>query len=96
MSSAEEQQRNREIEKYLRNEKAEYEKYLLEPKVLILGSSDSGKSTLLKQLKLVHGAGFNEEERKLSKIGIVKNILDAIANIYSECQNSEIIEVFLN
>jgi polynucleotide 5'-kinase involved in rRNA processing len=48
-------QTHKDIEKYLKEEKKEYEKSLSEPKLLILGSSDSGKSTLLKQLKILHG-----------------------------------------
>jgi polynucleotide 5'-kinase involved in rRNA processing len=46
---------HRDIEKYLREERKEFEKSLTEPKLLILGSSDSGKSTLLKQIKILHG-----------------------------------------
>lgn len=49
------QQSHKEIEKYLKGEKKIYDQYLTEPKLLILGSSDCGKSTLLKQMKILYG-----------------------------------------
>jgi hypothetical protein len=60
---ANEKKQHEQVEKYLKQEKIAYQAYLLEPKLLILGSADSGKSTLLKQLKLCYGSGFTEEER---------------------------------
>ncbi|KAJ3313419.1 Guanine nucleotide-binding protein G(t) subunit alpha-3 [Boothiomyces sp. JEL0838] len=47
----------------------------MQPKLLILGSSDSGKSTLLKQMKIMHGNGFTDEEKKQAAQGIRDNIL---------------------
>jgi polynucleotide 5'-kinase involved in rRNA processing len=57
-----EKERHQEIEAYLKQEK---DKMLMDrknPKILILGTSDSGKSTLVKQLKILHGGGFTKEE----------------------------------
>jgi predicted AAA+ superfamily ATPase len=78
--------RSKEIEKYLEYERKEFEKYKAEPKVLILGSSDSGKSTLLKQLKILHGDGFSEQEKELSRRGIIGNIINAIGTLLSICE----------
>lgn len=69
------------VEQYLANEKKLFLKYKAEPKLLILGSSDSGKSTLLKQLKIIHGNGFTDAEKELSKCGIIHNIITALATL---------------
>lgn len=71
-------QRANEIELYLKQEKKLFKKLSSEPKILILGSSDSGKSTLLKQMKLSHGDGFSSAERDSSKIAILKNIFASV------------------
>jgi hypothetical protein len=73
----------KQVESYLKEEKKKYEEYQSEPKLLILGSSDSGKSTLLKQLKILHGGGFNEKELASAKKNIRSSILLAIRNIFS-------------
>jgi ABC-type phosphate/phosphonate transport system ATPase subunit len=67
--------------------------YQQEPKVLILGTSDSGKSTLLKQLKIIHGKGFSDEERKESKRLILMNILTSCQSLL---KHSDIAQVHLN
>ena len=68
---------HQEVEKYLKNEKKIYEEYLAEPKLLILGSSDCGKSTLLKQMKILHGKGFNNGEKEKALIAIRQTIIDS-------------------
>jgi ABC-type phosphate/phosphonate transport system ATPase subunit len=50
--------------------------------VLILGTSDSGKSTLIKQLKILHGDGFAEKERLEAKKPIVMNILQSCNTLW--------------
>ncbi len=72
-----------EIEQYLRNEKKNYEEYIKEPKLLLLGASDSGKSTFLKQLKLKHGDGFSDKERQSGKRKVVLNMIYAIIRLVS-------------
>jgi energy-coupling factor transporter ATP-binding protein EcfA2 len=91
MSQSEQDRKNsrvraKEIEEYLSKERKEYLKYKSEPKLLILGSSDSGKSTLLKQLKILHGSGFTEQEKELSRKGIMANIIAAAAMLLSICE----------
>ncbi|KAJ3366570.1 hypothetical protein HDU91_001791 [Kappamyces sp. JEL0680] len=63
--------------------------YKEEPKLLILGSSDSGKSTLLKQLKILHGGGFGQNEKNSSKRAIQTSLIDCIVGlIYSDEKES--------
>ena len=80
---------NKQIEEYLKNEKKNFEEYKKEPKLLLLGASDSGKSTLLKQLKIIHGGGFSERERISGKKKIVSNILLAAIRLISMIDNFE-------
>lgn len=47
-------------------------------KLLLLGPGDSGKTTLLKQMKILHGNGFSDEERQDNLKKIRQNIIDNI------------------
>ncbi|CAH8570585.1 unnamed protein product [Heterobilharzia americana] len=50
-------------------------------KLLLLGTGESGKSTLLKQMKIIHINGFSNKE-KIDHVPIIKrNIRDAILSI---------------
>ncbi|OCH94181.1 heterotrimeric G protein alpha subunit 4 [Obba rivulosa] len=57
--SEEDKRLHREAEKSLREAKAKMSK---EVKVLLLGSGDSGKSTILKQMRLIHHVPFSAQE----------------------------------
>jgi hypothetical protein len=85
---ASEVERHKIVEKFLKEQKKEYERYLEEPKLLILGSSDSGKSTLLKQMKIMHGSGFTSEEKRIGREHMRKNIVVAIYTILSKVRDS--------
>jgi hypothetical protein len=50
-------------------------------KVLLLGAGDSGKTTLLKQLKILHGHGFDKKEIQQWADRIQQNMTTAIAAI---------------
>ncbi|KAI8901311.1 guanine nucleotide binding protein, alpha subunit [Globomyces pollinis-pini] len=76
-SEASEAERAKQVELYLKQEKQKYLKLLEEPKILILGTSDSGKSTFLKQLKIIHGAGFTDAEIKQAKQSAITQVLNA-------------------
>lgn len=52
-----------------------------EVKVLLLGSGESGKSTIVKQMKILHSNGYTPEELEEFTPFIYKNILDCIKNI---------------
>jgi len=57
--SEEEKRLHREAEKSLKEAKAKLDKQV---KVLLLGSGDSGKSTILKQMRLIHRVPFSAQE----------------------------------
>ncbi|KAI8900573.1 guanine nucleotide-binding protein subunit alpha, partial [Globomyces pollinis-pini] len=85
MNDAEEKQREeaKKIEMYLKAERLAFEQAKKEPKLLILGSSDSGKSTLLKQVKIVLGKGFSENEVQTAKRTILSNIVNVTEMLIS-------------
>jgi guanine nucleotide-binding protein subunit alpha len=74
--------RNDEIENQLKRDRA---KARNEIKMLLLGAGESGKSTVLKQMKLIHHGGYSEQERDSYKDIIFSNtaqsmraVLDAL------------------
>ncbi|GJN91700.1 hypothetical protein Rhopal_004723-T1 [Rhodotorula paludigena] len=48
-----------------------------ECKILLLGSGESGKSTIVKQMKIIHQNGYTRDEMLLFRLTIHKNILDS-------------------
>lgn len=63
---------NRVIEKQL---KIDEKKLKSEVKLLLLGAGESGKSTVLKQMKLIHASGFDENERESFRLIVFTNIV---------------------
>ncbi|KAH8253821.1 hypothetical protein KR032_007083 [Drosophila birchii] len=50
-------------------------------RLLLLGAGESGKSTIVKQMRILHVDGFSETEKKQKIDDIKKNIRDAILTI---------------
>ncbi|XP_004714446.1 guanine nucleotide-binding protein subunit alpha-15 [Echinops telfairi] len=46
-----------------------------ELKLLLLGPGESGKSTFIKQMRIIHGAGYSEEERRGFRPLVYQNVL---------------------
>ncbi|CEP15179.1 hypothetical protein [Parasitella parasitica] len=67
--------RNEEIEGQLRMEKMNSKN---EVKLLLLGAGESGKSTILKQMKLIHDGGFTQEEKEAYKEIIFSNSIQSM------------------
>ncbi|KAF2075402.1 hypothetical protein CYY_003281 [Polysphondylium violaceum] len=66
------------IEKQLANDvKARSKVPIL--KLLLLGTGESGKSTIVKQMKILHHHGFTKEEEEFYKHLIFRNLLDGVA-----------------
>jgi GTPase SAR1 family protein len=84
------QEKNKNLEDYLRVEKKKYQQQRLEPKLLILGSSDSGKSTLLKQMKLLYYGGFKENEIQAARKSIRSNLIQYITALWEIMESEEI------
>lgn len=68
------------IDKMLKQQKREYKQT---HRLLLLGAGESGKSTIVKQMRILHVNGFNAEEKKMKVQDIRKNIKDAIVTIVS-------------
>lgn len=47
-------------------------------KILLLGAGESGKTTIIKQMKIIHIQGFSESERQEKIKDIRRNVLEAI------------------
>ncbi|XP_069686920.1 guanine nucleotide-binding protein G(q) subunit alpha isoform X5 [Periplaneta americana] len=59
---AKEQKRiNQEIERQLRRDKRDARREL---KLLLLGTGESGKSTFIKQMRIIHGAGYSDDDKR--------------------------------
>ncbi|CAG8662900.1 3649_t:CDS:2, partial [Scutellospora calospora] len=68
--------RSEAIDKQLKAEREEKEKQKT-AKLLLLGSSESGKTTVLKQLKIIHGKGLSDERQRYRRI-VHLNVLTAM------------------
>jgi len=66
---------NKEISKMLHDERKKLDS---EVKLLLLGAGESGKSTIAKQMKIIHQDGFTEEERLSYKSVIFNNTFGAM------------------
>ncbi|XP_026883050.2 guanine nucleotide-binding protein subunit alpha-14 [Electrophorus electricus] len=79
--SAEEKERqriNQEIDKQLRRDKKDSRREL---KLLLLGTGESGKSTFIKQMRIIHGSGYTEEDRKTFTKLVYQNIITAMQSM---------------
>ena len=45
---------------------------------MLTGSGESGKSTIVKQMKIIHQNGYTQEERALYRLTIYKNLIDCM------------------
>ncbi|MCJ1239459.1 hypothetical protein MMC14_007455 [Varicellaria rhodocarpa] len=83
-SSSEDNKKNAEIERLIRRDKKLAAKNV---KILLLGAGESGKSTILKQMRLIYTDGFQEHERKEVRQVIFSNIVVAFKIIAEEMRD---------
>ncbi|KAI1719115.1 g-protein alpha subunit domain-containing protein [Ditylenchus destructor] len=79
-SSAEAQRRNRHIDRTIEQDKRQSEATI---KLLLLGAGESGKSTVLKQMKIIHENGFSDEEARAKRNMVYGNAIQAMFFILS-------------
>jgi len=79
---AEEHKRRKEANKKI-NKQIQQDKqvYRATHRLLLLGAGESGKSTIVKQMRILHVDGFSEEEKREKIKAIRCNIRDAILTI---------------
>ncbi|XP_063311094.1 guanine nucleotide-binding protein subunit alpha-14 [Pelobates fuscus] len=92
----ESQRINAEIERQLRRDKRDARREL---KLLLLGTGESGKSTFIKQMRIIHGSGYTDEDRRGFTKLVYQNIFTAMQSMiramdtlriqYSSEQNME-------
>ena len=69
---------NREIERQLKRDKYEAHKEL---KLLLLGTGESGKSTFIKQLRIIHGSGYSDKDKRGHTKLVYQNVFSAIQSL---------------
>ena len=60
---------NSKIEKQIKKDRDRADTKM-ECKVLMLGASDAGKSTLIKQMKIMYGGGFSRREKEDANLAL--------------------------
>ena len=80
-SSSEDRKKNMEIEKMIRKDKKTQARQV---KILLLGAGESGKSTILKQMRIIYSEGFRLDERKEVRQVIFSNMIVAFKIIAEE------------
>ncbi|XP_062333458.1 guanine nucleotide-binding protein subunit alpha-14-like isoform X1 [Osmerus eperlanus] len=84
---SERQRIHREIEKQLRFDKKKSHREL---KLLLLGTGESGKSTFIKQMRIIHGSGYNETDRMSFTKLVYQNIFIAIQALINATRTLQI------
>ncbi|KAL7647477.1 UNVERIFIED_CONTAM: hypothetical protein RMT77_001073 [Armadillidium vulgare] len=69
---------NQEIERQLRRDKRDARREL---KLLLLGTGESGKSTFIKQMRIIHGAGYTDEDKRGFIKLVYQNIFMAMQSL---------------
>ncbi|KAF8457594.1 guanine nucleotide binding protein, alpha subunit [Kalaharituber pfeilii] len=79
--------RTLQIDKELENDARRLKR---ECKILLLGSGESGKSTIVKQMKIIHQNGYTVDELAMYRLTIYKNLVDCAKALVMALQKFEI------
>ncbi|XP_033973809.1 guanine nucleotide-binding protein G(q) subunit alpha [Trematomus bernacchii] len=69
---------NDEIERQLRRDKRDARREL---KLLLLGTGESGKSTFIKQMRIIHGTGYSDEDKRSFTKLVYQNIFTSMQSM---------------
>ncbi|KAA0716508.1 Guanine nucleotide-binding protein G(q) subunit alpha [Triplophysa tibetana] len=78
---------NDEIERQLRRDKKDAWR---EIKLLLLGTGESGKSTFIKQMRIIHGSGYSEDDRRGFTRLVYQNIFTSMQGMIRAMDNLQI------
>ncbi|XP_077331711.1 guanine nucleotide-binding protein subunit alpha-15 [Lithobates pipiens] len=78
---------NREINRVLKFHKSRDRREL---KLLLLGTGESGKSTFIKQMRIIHGTGFSVEDRKVYAILVHQNIVTCAQSLVGAMETLQV------
>ncbi|KAG8901759.1 Guanine nucleotide-binding protein alpha-2 subunit [Tulasnella sp. 408] len=73
-----ERERSMAIDKQIEEDSRRFRK---ECKILLLGSGESGKSTIVKQMKIIHQNGYTPDELAVFRLVVYKNLVDSAKDI---------------
>jgi len=78
---------NDEIERQLRKDKRDARREL---KLLLLGTGESGKSTFIKQMRIIHGSGYTQDDKKGYAKLVFQNVYQGIQALCNAMENLKI------
>lgn len=78
---------NDQIEKQLRLDRKADQKTV---KILLLGAGESGKSTIIKQMRIIHSTGFEDDEKYQTRAVIYSNIIVACKALLETMQYKKV------
>ncbi|KAK5629164.1 hypothetical protein RRF57_004879 [Xylaria bambusicola] len=76
--------RSRELDKVIKQDEKRMQK---EVKLLLLGAGESGKSTVLKQMKLIYAQGFSKTEKLEWKPVVLINVIQSLRLIFDAMED---------
>ena len=85
-STSLEAQLSREIDRNLRKSRVEHSERI---KLLLLGAGGSGKSTVMRQFKMLFGRGFTDDERLVVRGEIRKNVVHGLQTLVQATRDHE-------
>ncbi|KAJ3168476.1 Guanine nucleotide-binding protein alpha-2 subunit [Geranomyces variabilis] len=61
-----------------------------ECKILLLGGGESGKSTIVKQMKIIHQDGYTRDDLMAHRSTVYKNTLDSIQSLIAAVESFQL------
>jgi len=85
---SEKKKKSRQIDQQLEEDARRLKR---ECKILLLGSGESGKSTIVKQMKIIHQNGYTREELAAYRLTVHKNLTDSAKAIVAAMEQFELL-----